>query len=139
MIVARGGYALSFAGSQGADDQEGDTVRGAGPVGAARFAADDGARARTAVLVDERPGQDVDRFFTTMLIDTGQGETRVPLHDRHVEIVLDAQDLAAAGRGLLFPLDVVCVGVAHAGSGSRFRRRHRVALSQMVQVTRMVS
>jgi transposase InsO family protein len=47
------GYAIMFAGGQRAHDHEGDAVRGAGPVGTARFTADDSTRPGTAIQVDE--------------------------------------------------------------------------------------
>ena len=119
------GYAITFAGGQRAHDHEGDAVRGAGPVGIARFTADDGAGPGTAILVDEGALEYVDDLLATVLVQSGQFESRVPLDDRDLQVVVETKDLTTAGRCLHLPLDVALGEVTHPGSGLRLQRRHR--------------
>src|SRR5262249_47039395 len=67
----------------------------------------------------------VDDLLATVLVDSGQLETRIPLDDRHVQIVVETQDLTATGRCLRLPLDVALGEVTHPGGGSGLQRRHR--------------
>jgi len=94
-------------------------------MGTARCTADDSTCPRTTVLVGERALEHVDDLLASVLVESGQFEPRVPLDDRHVQIVVETQDLAAAGRCLRLPLDVALREVTHPRGGPGFQRRNR--------------
>ena len=91
-------------------------------MGTARLPADDGTRPGTTVLVGEGARQHVDDLLPTVLVESGQFKPRVPLDNRHVQLLVQAQDPAAASRCLRLPLDVTLGEVTHPGGGSRVRR-----------------
>src|ERR1700733_8762356 len=79
----------------------------------------------TSILVDEGALEHVDDLLATLLVQSGQFESRVPLDDRHVQIVVETQDLTTASRCRRLPVDVVLGEVTHPGGGLGLQRRHR--------------
>src|SRR6202012_4115339 len=103
-----------LARGQRADHEEGDAVRCARAVGAARLARDDRAGPGRTVLINERALQDVDDLLAAVLVQTRQLESGGPLDRRPVQVVIQPQHLAPTGRSLRLPLDVTLGQIIYA-------------------------